>query len=186
MFNLVYLLLAQKLNSLQTATATPLLRQVDRYRGQYELNATENQMQSLPACLVEFNQADMSSIAGGGQLIRMPLTLHIISMASTAPGQLVAAQPHNGTSHEGIVEQVYLTMQNHRATAKDLPALSSLPDAENFQVFNTLNRTAYTQSFDYLPLLVTQLSFETLAYDPAAVKHYQKVQAILKATVSSR
>lgn len=184
MFNLVYLLLEQKLKSLVATDQTTLLRHVDRYRAQYELNQTDKQLPSVPACLIEFNQADLRSNKGGAQLIQMPITLHIVTMASSSQQQMVSAAVHKNQSHEDLVEQIYLALQGSRAAAKDLAALASLPDTDNFQVYNTLNRTGYEQSLDYLPLLVTQLSFETLAFDPAAVPKYQVVQATLKASAT--
>lgn len=183
MITLPILLLKSRIKSLTLPNAaTPLFKEVEYYMSQYDLREPEKQMVAVPACYIEFMDAQFDSVSGGGQYLPLSFRLHIVTLAASTL-QRFSIGTSGPLAHQQVVDMAYIGIQGYQAKASNLPELASFAGTpQDFQVLNSCTRTAIYPNYDGGHIIVTVLAFKTLAFDPAAVKQYTKVLAQLSVT----
>lgn len=182
MHRLLFLFLRAKLLSLALPdSSSPLLREVDWYFGQDNLDDPEAPMFAVPACYIEFLPADFARQSGGGQLLRQQFRLHLVTQVGSYDQ---VTQAINGPmAHHELLDYLYISIQGLGAKASDLPELADLVNTtDDFVLMNQINRTGIEPGYDGTMLLKTSLTFEALCFDPAAIKNYQTISARLVVT----
>lgn len=185
MIRLLYMLLRAKLQSLTLpGLETVLLKEVEWFQNQYDLREPEKQMLAVPACYIEFTDSDFTNNANGAQYMPQNFRLHIVTLIGGLQ-QRINPMPTGALAHHQIVDEVYVGIQKYAGKASDIPALAEYAGTtSDFQVINSCNRTGISPNYDGGHIMVTILSFKALCFDPAAVKHYSKVQATLNVSTT--
>lgn len=186
MLRLIFLLIQARLQALTlTDGTTKLFNEVDRFTNQYDLREPDKQMLAVPACYIQFTDSQFEGAGAGAQYLPQIIRLHIVTLAGSNL-QRYNTGPSGPPAHDQILDLAYIGIQGHRAKASDLPALASLANTpQDFEVFNACTRKAIYPDYDGGHIIVTILDFKTLAFDPAAIKHYTKVMAQLNAVHDS-
>jgi hypothetical protein len=184
MLRLIYLLLVARLKTLTLpGPETPLLKEVTWFTNQYDLREPEKQIMAVPACYIEFMDASFSSNSGGGQYLPQSFRLHIVTQLG-GMGQLIAPVS-SPLAHHQIVDAVYAGIQGFKGKASDIPVLADLLNTpQDFQVLNSCNRDSINPDYDGGHIITTILTFKTLAFDPAAIKHYSSIAATLNVSAT--
>lgn len=171
----LYLLIKNRIAEVQE------LETVDWYTGQDE-QLGDQVIRVARAAYIEFLPLDWEMLGGRVQRALAEFEIRFVQTHLLDGDQPVVDGIAN---HFGIASDIYKKLQSWEGLLSDLSGMNALAGTANdFQLINSIDRTAFVPQHNLSNLWVTVQRFQATVYDYNAVKAYQQVTANLNLNVN--
>ncbi len=133
------------------------LQEVTWYTQQDQVN--EQEMFSVPVAYILFNTIELTSLPKKVQMVERKIKFKVRLVSESYEDTEEAI-----LSHLDLVQKVYEALDNYNYKDGDT------------QILNTITRTAIKPEHDLSNLLITEQTFEAIAFDYSNQKVYEKVK----------